>query len=244
MTFLFFKCVHLAVDNHNSHNNHEKTEQNISHKETAKEAHAKHNYESLSKQYSQLLRVKRREQLNSVQILTKQKDLKKQKETVKQLITAVKKVLMEDRQILSVVKLNDIEEILSEKSSIRDNFARVLENIAFFGDITLRFPLQSSIKYNKDIDFKSTVNWAYTFAKTYSFLYDNGTLKMFNLFAQELNIVPREKDYYNPYDIKNIQEKLIREASLKMEKELEEKRKIKKEASLKIKKDKSQHVEL
>lgn len=190
------------------------------------------------------MHIKRREQLNSIQSLSNQKDYKKQKDTVKQLIAAIRKVLIEDKEILSNIEINNIEEILSDKSLIRDNFARVIENIAFFGDITLRFPLQSGIKYNKDIEFNSAVNWAYNFSKNFSYLYDDGTLKMFHLFAQELTIIPREANYRNPYDIKNIKEDLIIEASLKMKKELEEKKKAKKEASLKIKKDKSQHNEL
>uniref|UniRef100_A0A0N5C8D4 Coiled-coil domain-containing protein 134-like n=1 Tax=Strongyloides papillosus TaxID=174720 RepID=A0A0N5C8D4_STREA len=241
---LYIRFAYLAVDPHHNHNNHEKVHQPINHKEITKEAHSKYESESPSKQYSELLRIKRREQLNSIQSLSKQKDYKKQKDTVKQLINAIRKVFMEDMQILSTIEMNNIDEVLSDKSTIRDKFSRVLENIAFFGDITLRFPLQSGIKYNKDIEFKNAVNWAYTFAKNFSHLYDDGTLKMFHLFAQELKIIPREADYHNPYDITNIKENLIREASLKMEEELEQKRKAKKEATLKIKKDKSHHGEL
>uniref|UniRef100_A0AAF5DBL6 Lupus La protein n=1 Tax=Strongyloides stercoralis TaxID=6248 RepID=A0AAF5DBL6_STRER len=239
----FFNFTYSAVDSLSNHNEHEKAHQSINKEETAKEAYGKHETENLSKQYSKLLHIKRREQLNSVQSLSNQKDYKKQKDTVKQLINAIRKVLVEDKNILSNVEINNIEEVLSDKSVIRDNFARVVENIAFYGDITLRFPLQSGIKYNKDIEFKSAVNWAYDFSNNFSYLYDNGTLKMLNLFAQELTIIPREADYHNPYDIKNIKEDLIREASLKMKKEIEEKKRAKKEASLKIKKDKSQHNE-
>lgn len=240
----FFNFTYSAVDSLSNHNEHEKAHQSINKEETAKEAYGKHETENLSKQYSKLLHIKRREQLSSVQSLSNQKDYKKQKDTVKQLINAIRKVLVEDKNILSNVEINNIEEVLSDKSVIRDNFARVIENIAFYGDITLRFPLQSGIKYNKDIEFKSAVNWAYDFSNNFSYLYDNGTLKMLNLFAQELTIIPREADYHNPYDIKNIKEDLIREASLKMKKEIEEKKRAKKEASLKIKKDKSQHNEL
>lgn len=87
-----------------------------------------------------------------------------------------------------------------EDENVRDSVVLILENSCLFCDIALRLPdeIHKRMKANKDLDL--TLRWAVGYVKEWDSL-DESTLKLLHLCAQELNLVDRDSDYYNPYRI-------------------------------------------
>ncbi|KAG7203781.1 hypothetical protein KM043_013802 [Ampulex compressa] len=84
-------------------------------------------------------------------------------------------------------------------ANIRDALSSILENTAFFGDIVLHLPdithriLKAQKKWN------ATIHWSLNFANETKHFLDRDTKNMMHLVRQELNIVKRDPQYFNPY---------------------------------------------
>ena len=58
--------------------------------------------------------------------------------------------------------------------------------------------IHKRMKVNKDLNL--TIRWAIGYIKEWHSL-DESTMKLLHLCAQELNLVDRDSDYFNPYRI-------------------------------------------
>lgn len=74
----------------------------------------------------------------------------------------------------------------------------VLENICIIGEVVLHFP-EMSYKILEDREWRPNVEFARSIAQKYQFVYDSSTLKMLDLFNQEINPEQRTEDFVNPY---------------------------------------------
>jgi 3'-phosphoadenosine 5'-phosphosulfate sulfotransferase (PAPS reductase)/FAD synthetase len=81
-------------------------------------------------------------------------------------------------------------------------FAMVMETTAFNGDLALHFPDIYHQLYDTNNEFQETIKWAVNLVNE-SKLYDETSQRMIELVSQELNIIPRQENYFNPFAKKN-----------------------------------------
>ncbi|VDN54874.1 unnamed protein product [Dracunculus medinensis] len=186
-----------------------------------------------------LLKVKRKEQVNAIKSIIALSNGKKQKKLIDDLIKNIEKVITGAKLLIESKQFHSFDPFPSN-NLLREALANVIENTAFFSEIVLRFPSFIGKRFSSDSNWNAIVNWAYNFSMGTN-LYDDSGSKLLNLAAQQLNIIPREENFYNPYDKRNIKEEMEFEAVRRMneakerklqEKKLERKRKKKNVPSL------------
>ncbi|XP_017789101.1 PREDICTED: coiled-coil domain-containing protein 134-like [Habropoda laboriosa] len=88
---------------------------------------------------------------------------------------------------------------LPRNVTIQSAISTTLENTAFFGDIILHFPhITHRILRTQQI-WNPIIHWSLNFMNRTKYLLDTETVERFHLVSQELNIVKREPEYFNPY---------------------------------------------
>ncbi|VDP01766.1 unnamed protein product [Heligmosomoides polygyrus] len=103
------------------------------------------------------------------------------------------------------------------------NFLVVLENIAFFADLSLRFPfLEKTLQKNQKL--RTVVAWAYRYAKGTG-LCDAETYKVLDMMAQQQGIIPKSESFVNPYDKEGAKKELDRIAQEEQQRRAKEKSK-------------------
>ncbi|XP_011498928.1 PREDICTED: coiled-coil domain-containing protein 134-like [Ceratosolen solmsi marchali] len=113
-------------------------------------------------------------------------------------VIKIKKSHLEDFTDLKLANISFSTDIEAKKYDVRDAMSSVLENIAFFGDIVLNLPDITHRILRTQPQWNSTIQWSFHFLnKTRDWL-DNSTLGMVNLAMQELDIVQKEANYFNP----------------------------------------------
>nr|XP_006812614.1 PREDICTED: coiled-coil domain-containing protein 134-like [Saccoglossus kowalevskii] len=106
----------------------------------------------------------------------------------------------------------------------REALSSVLENTAFFGELLLRLPDISHDIYDKKSEWKDAMGWAVGFCEQ-SNVFEGIHYKMLNLMSQELNIIPRDPDYVNPYAV---DQKMLFQGSEPLEKKKKKEKKPRK----------------
>lgn len=86
-----------------------------------------------------------------------------------------------------------------QDENIRDALSNILENVALFGEIVLRFPDLASKVLKENNDYSVLYKWSVGFAHQNKNLLDNSTITLINLVSQELNYTERSPNYTNPY---------------------------------------------
>ncbi|CAK5086255.1 unnamed protein product [Meloidogyne enterolobii] len=197
------------------------------------------NVNSFYKEYPLLLKIKKREQEAALRtILTKNKDEKQL--MLRQLFVRIFETIKESKQLLFKYNENeegDFTKLATDKES-REHFARIVENTIFLAGLTLYFPKYALYYVNKDVNFHQIYSWSNNFCSNLTFL-DLETKELLNLAAQEIEIIPKSENFFNPYkDISSLTEKeeMQREA-LKEMKEREMAKKMEKSNKPKKKKN-------
>ncbi|XP_065058216.1 coiled-coil domain-containing protein 134-like [Rhopilema esculentum] len=169
---------------------------------------------SISKRdiYYSGFQLKRAHQLIAVKQLQEIKDYSKQYKMVKILVEKILEVLASSKLEITQSSYIPGGEFPTKEQELQA-LALVVENTAFLGDMLLRLPdiTHKILKRNKE--WQIIVNWSVGFCNETG-LFDNANEKLLSLVAQELNLVPRDPNYINPYKV----ETLIKEAREKMEK--------------------------
>ncbi|CAK9825019.1 Coiled-coil domain-containing protein 134 [Anthophora retusa] len=94
---------------------------------------------------------------------------------------------------------NPDKRTLPQNVTIQSAISTTLENAAFFGDIVLHFPHIAHRILRAQQTWNPTVHWSLNFTNRMRHLLDAGTVERIHLASQELNIVEREPEYFNPY---------------------------------------------
>lgn len=68
----------------------------------------------------------------------------------------------------------------------------------FLGDLALFFPDVFHRFYDKDQQRRILTSWSYSFAAETEF-YDEQSLEILSLMAQELNLIEKSPSFHNPY---------------------------------------------
>ncbi|KAE9554501.1 hypothetical protein FO519_002312 [Halicephalobus sp. NKZ332] len=171
---------------------------NEEHKDHIKVSNKNEQHIDEVKIYQQLLKKKRMEQSTAVKNLIQMGDGEKQKKTVLELISAMSKVLSSARTAIEGAKYDPKSKKFPDDQKLRERICEVLENTPFFLEFSLYYPNIVRKAY-KNGNIEELIRWTYQFSMDFN-IYDDSTLKMINLGAQELNIIERSEDFFNPYD--------------------------------------------
>lgn len=93
-----------------------------------------------------------------------------------------------------------------ENETIREAFSKIVENTAMFGDLVLRLPDVVHDLYDKNKEWNALMGWSVWFSGE-SKVFDGGSEKLLNLMSQEMNLIPKEEDYINPFSAESKQMK-------------------------------------
>lgn len=144
--------------------------------------------------------VKRKQHLEAVQTLLKFQRYEQKYEMLSRIFGKIFEVLE-----ASKTKVENSEYILGgdlPTGSVTENILMVLDNCAFFGNLILKLPDISDRILKQNNQWIDLYKWCFTFSISTN-LIDDMSLKMFNIAAQQLNLLPKDKDFVNPYSEKN-----------------------------------------
>lgn len=174
--------------------------------------------EIAEKLYKKLLKRQRAEQLAAIKTFQKLKNYEKQYQMITLMAEKVFTVIQDSRAIIEASPFIPGVSEFPLEDKIRDALSNIIENTALFSEIILRFPdiSVSVLKTNNNWDV--LLQWGISYCYQVKYLLDNSTLKVLSLVSQELNHVPRDPHYVNPY----------RKAQKEEEEREEEQKKVKK----------------
>ncbi|CAF0882638.1 unnamed protein product [Adineta ricciae] len=145
-----------------------------------------------------MFRTKRKEHHQIVQTLGQmQTDVKRYK-AVQILMDQIFKVLNESRITLTSAGFVPSISPFPTEETTREQLSLLLENVLFLGDLALFFPDVFHRFYDKDQQRRTLTSWSYSFAAETEF-YDEKSLEILSLMAQELNLIERSPSFHNPY---------------------------------------------
>jgi len=144
-----------------------------------------------------LFKEKRRQQISAVKTLQSFGKYEQKYSMISNIFTKLFEVEEKAKQTIE-----DSEYVLGadlpKEAPVLEALSHIVENCAFFGDIVLRLP-DISHRVIKDIPkLESMYKWCISFSMAAD-LCDKSTQKMFDLLAQELDLVPKNDTYVNPY---------------------------------------------
>ncbi|KAH3855268.1 coiled-coil domain-containing protein 134-like isoform X1 [Dreissena polymorpha] len=82
--------------------------------------------------------------------------------------------------------------------NVKESVSKVLENTALFADILLHLPDMTHQLYDTNKQWEFLIGWATWFAME-SRAFTGPHEKLLNLMAQEIGLIPKEDNYFNPY---------------------------------------------
>ncbi|KAL1509262.1 hypothetical protein ABEB36_004025 [Hypothenemus hampei] len=175
--------------------------------------------------YKKLLKRQRAEQLAAIKSFQKIKNSDKHLQMVTLIAEKVFTTIQDSRAIIeSSPFIPGVSEFpLDDK--IRDALSNIIENTALFSEIILRFPdiSISVLKTNNNWDI--ILQWGIAYCYQVKYLLDDSTIKVLSLASQELNHVPRDPNYINPYRKSQEEEERLEEEERKLRKKKKKLRK-------------------
>jgi len=196
--------------------------------EEVKQKAAKNSKISKKDLYKYGFKLKRSEQIEAVKRIVKIEDYSKRYSMVKIVLEQIFKVLLNAK--IKVIEFGYIPgEEFPESQAELDELGHVFENVALFGDLLLRCPDITHKLYDPIQQWQVAMNWGIVFSNETA-IFDGANATLLDLVAQELDIIPRDENYINPYKeatIKAEQKRLREKEESKKRKENEKKHKKK-----------------
>nr|CAI5816957.1 unnamed protein product [Callosobruchus analis]CAI5862296.1 unnamed protein product [Callosobruchus analis] len=150
--------------------------------------------------YIKLFKRQRAEQLDAIKNFHKVSDGKNERTSMLQLMSEkLFQVIQKSRaSIESSPFIPGVSEFPLDRET-QDLLSNILENTALFSEIVLRFPdiARSLLKTNNE--WNVMFQWSIAFCNQMKYLLDSSTIKLLSLASQELNYIPRDPDFVNPY---------------------------------------------
>jgi len=141
--------------------------------------------------------VKRAEQREGVKRIQRIKDYSKRYKMVKTLVDKMFQILMAAKVKVTEMGYIPGEEFPEEQAKL-DNLGHVFENVALFGDLILRCPDVTHKLYDSNQEWKVAMNWGFMFSNETG-IFEGVNAKLLHLAAQELEMIPNEENFLNPY---------------------------------------------
>ncbi|XP_042901837.1 coiled-coil domain-containing protein 134 isoform X2 [Parasteatoda tepidariorum] len=93
--------------------------------------------------------------------------------------------------------------------SVYEALGKIIDNTAMFGEFRLKLPDITERIMDNHQDWHILMKWAIGFSNSTG-VFDNKTVKMINLLCQEMNLIPREDNFINPYRKYNSKNETLR----------------------------------
>ncbi|VEN59852.1 unnamed protein product [Callosobruchus maculatus] len=150
--------------------------------------------------YIKLFKRQRAEQLDAIKNFQKVSNGKHERKSMLQLMSEkIFQVIQKSRaSIESSPFIPGISEFPLDRD-IQDLLSNILENTALFSEIVLRFPDIAASLLKSNNEWNITLQWSIAFCNQMKYLLDSSTIKLLSLASQELNYIPRDPDFLNPY---------------------------------------------
>ncbi|CAG2226184.1 Coiled-coil domain-containing protein 134 [Mytilus edulis] len=176
--------------------------------------------------YKRLFVEHRRIQLEAVKSLQGFDDNTRKYKLVDVMLQKLFLVLGEAKQNLTQWGFVPGTDPFPENETVREAFSKVVENTAMFGDLVLRLPDVVHGLFDKNTEWNTLMGWCVWFSVE-SKVFDGGSEKTAQLnsemkffksiliypMSQEINLIPKEDDYINPFTEENqkLKEKAMKE---------------------------------
>ncbi|XP_038056756.1 coiled-coil domain-containing protein 134-like [Patiria miniata] len=147
--------------------------------------------------FQKLFLQKRSQQHSAIQDIFEKYNYEQQFKLIDLLLDRMQEILAESRKKLSDSRFKPGMPFPVDQET-KEGLSLLLENLAFFGDITLRLPDITHSLYSKKKALREVVRWAVTYTEQTGFFDDNHR-KLMNLMSQELRLIKRDADYVNPF---------------------------------------------
>ncbi|XP_071786646.1 coiled-coil domain-containing protein 134-like isoform X1 [Asterias amurensis] len=149
------------------------------------------------KRFQKLFHQKRLQQQEATQSILASYDYQQQFKLIDMLFDKMQQILSESRSKLSESSFSPGMSFPTDETT-KEGLSLLLENLAFFGDITLRLPDITHSLYSKKKQLREVLRWAVTYTEETGF-FDDIHKKLMNLMSQELRLIKRDSDYINPF---------------------------------------------
>ncbi|XP_071489007.1 coiled-coil domain-containing protein 134-like [Diadema antillarum] len=148
-------------------------------------------------EYRRLFLEKRRQHVPALQSLFESYEHEKQFKMVAMLLEKMEEMLLQSRIFLNKEQFQTSSTFPTEQT-LKDTISLILENVAFVADIALRLPDVTHALLKKNKEWTDILQWAFLFAQDTGY-YDDSHQALLNLASQELNFIPRDPNFVNPY---------------------------------------------
>lgn len=146
-----------------------------------------------------LFKRQRAEQLEAIKNFQKITGYEKQYEMIKIMSNKIFSVIQDSKTILEASSYISGVSKFPLEDDVKIALSSILENVALFSELVLRFPDMSSSLLRVNNTWDMLLQWGIAFSYQVKFLLDNSTITLLRLTSQELNHVPRDPNYVNPY---------------------------------------------
>ncbi|EPB72916.1 hypothetical protein ANCCEY_07987 [Ancylostoma ceylanicum] len=181
-----------------------------------------HEHVDHRKLYTELFKEKRRDQIGAIESIVNIEESKRRR-YVEEVVKNVKEILEENRETLERIGHRATDSFPHNSETLTNALSKVLENIAFFADLSVRLPFLENVMH-RNRKLRTVVVWAYDYAKKTG-LCDRATYKVLDLMAQQHEIIPRPENFVNPYDKERTKKHLEEQERKEQQKRAEEKEK-------------------
>ncbi|XP_050415517.1 coiled-coil domain-containing protein 134 [Patella vulgata] len=194
---------------------------------------------SAEEKYKKLFQEHRGTQLNAVKTITSFGSYEQKYKLVEIMLKQLFAVLNEAKTNVTEWKFLPGDPF-PENETMQHSVSKIFENTALFGDLVLRMPDIVHELYDRQREWQMALTWGTGFCNE-SRIFEGANSKLLNLMAQEVNILPKDNNFINPYSAETQREK-----EMMMELNEAEIKKLKKKEKKKIKRGPrlSSHTEL
>lgn len=148
-------------------------------------------------QYKRYFVLHRSKQLDAVRSITKLENNQQRHQLVNIMLKQLFLVLSEAKQNLTTAGYLPGDPFPVDEA-VKESMSKVLENTAMFGDLVLFMPDIVHSMYDKEKEWQVLLAWCYGFS-TQSGVFEGNFEQILKLMAQEVNIIPKEKNFVNPF---------------------------------------------
>ncbi|XP_046853707.1 coiled-coil domain-containing protein 134-like [Xenia sp. Carnegie-2017] len=150
--------------------------------------------------YRSLFKQKRAEQMMAVESIIKMEKYEKRYQIINMIFEKILKTVQEAKNEIVTSGYIAGDEFPDEQKQ-KEAIGNIVENTAFLGDIVLRSPDIAHKLFARNKEWKLLTLWSLSFTNN-TRIYDDTDSKLLHLMAQELNLIPRDANYFNPFSDK------------------------------------------
>jgi hypothetical protein len=139
----------------------------------------------------------RKQQTSAVKGLYGLADNKQLKALIGGVVGKIITVLEDSKKVIEAAEFKPNFDVFPTEDPLRVAVAKIVENTAFYFELTIFLPDFMDYFTHKDPEVKPLIKWCYEFSVRMD-LYDAATDDIVEHGAQELLVIPRPTGYFNP----------------------------------------------